>query len=304
MSNSNLPESTGPSPLDNIRIVLVGTLYAGNVGSVCRAMANMGLRNLILAGPRLTDNWSEARRMAVHATDILDARRETGDLSEAIADCTWVVGTTARGGLYRSHAQEPREATPSILSQALRGPVALVFGREDKGLANEEIAQCNELLRIPVDERYASLNLSQAVLICAYELFTARGTYETPYPELSPPATADQRARLMRFWREAMLTIDFMDEQKADHMMQGFQRLFSRGIQTDADLSMLLGVARQAQWAARATPEAIRLKIADRKVRLARGTAGAKSKAEMVPSNHGKGVNLSEPEQSTSGSKR
>ena len=87
-------------------------------------------------------------------------------------------------------------------------------------------------------------------------------------------------------------------------MMQGFQRLFSRGIQTDADLSMLLGVARQAQWAARATPEAIRLKIADRKVRLARGTAVAKSEAEMVPSNHGKGVNLSEPEQSTSGSKR
>lgn len=266
------PDSTSPlSPLDNIRIVLVGTLYAGNIGSVCRAMANMGLSQLILAEPRLVDDWSEAERLAVHATNILDNHKRVQNLSEAIADCTWVIGTTARGGLYRSHAEEPRIAAPRILEEAQRGPVAIVFGREDKGLSNEEIAQCNALLRIPVDERYASLNLSQAVLICAYELFSAQGRYTTPYPELSPPATAEQRARLMKFWRDALLTIDFMDEQKADHMMQGFQRLFSRGIRTDADLSMLLGVARQAKWAASVTPQTITEQVNQRLEKQSRG---------------------------------
>ena len=95
------------SVLDNIRVVLVGTLYTGNVGSSCRAMANMGFRNLVLAAPNLQNGWDEAERMAVHATDILAARREFATFEEAVADCVAVVGTTARGGLYRQHEKAP-----------------------------------------------------------------------------------------------------------------------------------------------------------------------------------------------------
>ena len=85
---------TAANPLDNIRVVLVGTLYTGNVGSSCRAMANMGIRHLRLAAPNLQNSWEEGERLAVHATDILAAREEFPSLEAAVADCVAVVGTT------------------------------------------------------------------------------------------------------------------------------------------------------------------------------------------------------------------
>lgn len=241
--------------LDNIRVVLVGTLYSGNVGSVCRAMANMGIRELTLAGPAICDEWSEAARLAVHATDILEARRETPTLAEAVADCAFVVGTTARGGLYRQHVKTPREVAPELLRHAANGKVALVFGREDKGLFNDEIGLCTHLVRVPVHADYASLNLAQAVLICCYELYGALGTYEPPV-EKSPPAVAAHKQKVMEKWREMLLLIGFMKEDKADHMMQGVQRIFSRGVYSEDDAAIMMGVARQADWAARNGPGA------------------------------------------------
>lgn len=239
------------NPLDNIIVVLVGTLYSGNVGSVCRAMANMGLSKLTLVAPRILDGWEEGRRLAVHATDILDARREVATLDEAVADCAAVVGTTARGGLYRATVQPPRVLAPEILRLAAQAPVAVVFGREDQGLHNDEIARCTHLIRIPVDPRYQSLNLSQALLIVAYELYSATGTYVSPVEEAVSLATQATKHALMAKWRQAMLDIGFMDEQKADHMMQGFQRIFSRGVRTDPDASIMLGAAHQMSWAGR-----------------------------------------------------
>ena len=239
--------------LGNIRVVLVGTLYHGNVGSVCRAMANMGIRDLALAAPRLCDDPAEAARMAVHAADIWEARRETATLAEAVADCAFVVGTTARGGLYRQHVKTPRELAPELLRLAENGKVALVFGREDKGLLNDEIGQCTHLVRIPVHTDYTSLNLAQAVLLCCYELYGALGIYEPPV-EKSAPAVAAHKLKLTEMWRGMLLLIGFMKEDKADHMMQGIQRVFSRGVYSEDDVAIMMGVARQADWAARNGP--------------------------------------------------
>jgi len=236
--------------LDNIKIVLVGTLYCGNLGQVCRAMANMGLKNLALAAPNLNDEWEMAEKFAVHAQDVLNSRVEFGSLREAVADCATVAGTTARGGLYRQHVKNPRDVAPELLALAAQGKVALVFGREDKGLNNEEIACCTHLIRIPVDPGYESINLSQAVLICAYELFTATGNYEAPV-EKSEPAVAARKMQLTDMWREMLLDVGFMKEDKADHMMQGIQRIFSRGVYSDDDVSIMMGVARQSRWAAK-----------------------------------------------------
>ena len=236
--------------LENIRIVLVGTLYSGNVGSVCRAMANMGVSDLVLAAPRICDNWEEAARMAVRAADIIANHRKVETVEEAVADCSWVVGTTARGGLYRQHVKTPRELAPELLKLASHGRVALVFGREDKGLNNEEIGICTHLIRVPVHPEYASLNLSQAVLLCCYELYSALGTYEPPV-EKSVPASASQKLKLLEKWRAMLLTIGFMKDDKADHMMQGVQRIFSRGTFSEDDVAIMMGVARQADWAAR-----------------------------------------------------
>lgn len=237
------------SPLAAFRVVLVEPLYSGNVGSVCRAMANMGLCDLALVAPRIADGWEEGERLACHAGDLLRRRQEHATLAAAVADCGAVVGATARLGLYRQHVRTPREMAPELLKLASSGRVALVFGREDNGLTNEEVTLCTHLLRIPTGDAYISLNLAQAVMICCYEIFVAQGSFEAP-SEKSPLVEAGQRRRLQELWREAMLTIGFMKEDKADHMMQGFQRIFSRGVRTADDADIMMGVARQAQWAA------------------------------------------------------
>lgn len=233
-----------------IRIVLIGSLYSGNVGSVCRAMANFGLSDLVLVSPQCLDGWDDAAKLAVHATSILEGRRTVATFDEAVADCVAVVGTTARLGLYRQHVCTPREAAPGLLALASDGTVALVFGREDKGLLNDEVARCTHLLRIPADSCYVSLNIAQAVLLCAYELFLAGDTYEPPC-EKSPTALVAQRLKLLQMWREMLLLVGFMSAEKADHMMQGVQRIFSRGARSVDDVNILMGVARQANWAAR-----------------------------------------------------
>lgn len=233
--------------LNNVRIVLVGPLYGGNVGSICRAMANMGLSDLVLVDPAKDMNMAEARMMAVAAGDILDKRRVVGTLEEAVGDCGLVMGTTVRPGLYRQHVRTPREWAPAILASASVAPVALVFGRENSGLTNEELAICTNLIQIPSSPEYPSLNLAQAVLICAYELYVASGTFEPPL-EKSPECPTATREHMFRMWREVLLEIGFMNEEKADHMMLGIRRILSRAPLTTDDVNILMGIARQMAW--------------------------------------------------------
>lgn len=234
--------------LDNIRIVMAGPLYGGNVGAVCRAMANMGLRDLAIAAPRPLD-MVEARKMACHAADILDARREHPTLADAVADCSLVFGTTARRGLYRAHARTPREWGERALAAAETGKVALVFGREDNGLSNEELALCTQIITIPTSTEVSSLNVAQAAMVCCYELFVAAGSFEPP-EEKSEEAPSELRERMFSLWRQTLLQIGFMKDDKADHMMLGLRRILSRGPLTVDDVKILMGIARQAEWAA------------------------------------------------------
>jgi tRNA/rRNA methyltransferase len=237
------------SVMDNIRIVLVSPLYGGNVGSVCRAMANTGISDLAVVAARNL-NMQEAEMMACHAGHILEARTVFDSLEAAVADCREVVGTTARGGLYRQHAATPREQAGRILDVAQSGRVALVFGREDNGLDNAELALCTQIIQIPTTDAYSSLNLSQAVMICCHELFVASGTYEPP-AEKSEDATSDLRERMFALWRQALLDIGFMEPAKADHMMLGLRRILGRGRLTVDDVHILMGMARQSSWASR-----------------------------------------------------
>lgn len=245
--------------LNNIRVVLVSPIYSGNVGSVCRAMKNMGISDLAIAAPRGEWNLIEARMMALHAIDIFEKRKEHPALAGAVADCGLVVGTTARRGLYRDHAKTPRDLAVRLLSAAKKGKVALVFGPEDNGLANEDLQLCTHILRIPSSPRYSSLNLAQAVLICCYELFVDSGIFEVPV-ERSAEASSVARQQMFAMWREALLEIGFMEEDKADHMMLGLKRILSRGLLTDKDLRILVGIARQATWAGRQAKENLKRK--------------------------------------------
>lgn len=235
--------------LDNIRIVMVHPLYGGNVGSVCRAMANMGFSDLALVNPQRL-NMDDARMMACHAAAILEERSEFTSLAEAVADCGIVMGATARTGLYRQHAKTPREWAPKALEAAGGGRTALIFGPEDNGLTNEDLALCTQIIQIPTTEEFTSLNVAQAVMLCCYEIFVASDSYEDPV-EKSEEAPSELRERMFALWRDTLLEIGFMKGDKAEHMMLGLRRILSRGALTVDDVKILMGMARQAAWAAR-----------------------------------------------------
>lgn len=159
-------------PLDRIRVILVEPRGPLNVGAAARAMKNFGLGRLVLVGDHVDPRGAEARRMAVRSDEILEAAEVLPTLDDALAEVTLAVGTTARMR-HRRHARGAREAAPEILRAAGRGDVALVFGREDHGLSKEELARCHRVIAIPTSPERMSLNLSQAVMLTAYELFTA-----------------------------------------------------------------------------------------------------------------------------------
>jgi len=237
------------NPLENIRIVLVDPKYGGNIGSVCRVMMNMGITDLAIVAPHADLSWKEARKLAYHAEGLLMDHKKFDTLEEAVADCTVVAGTSARTGMYRDHAVTPREVAPVVLESAAHHKTALVFGREDKGLFNEELAVCTHIVHIPSSDLYRSLNLSHAVMVCCYELFIAHGRFAAP-AEKSDEADSAMRERLYATWREMMLETEFCEEEKLNHMMMGLRRIFSRGKLTDNDVRILLGLARQSRWVA------------------------------------------------------
>ena len=233
--------------LKNIRVILVEPIFGGNIGSVCRAMNNNDITDLAIVNPRPTTDWDDAYKLACNAKAQLDARKEYATLAEAVADCTIVAGTSARTGFYRDTAYSPREFAPVALENAAHHKVALVFGREDKGLHNEELALCTHIIQIPSSERYTSLNLSHAVMVTCYEIFTASGIFQ-PAEEKAEDANSEMRERMFDAWREMMIQTEFTHDQKLEHMMMGLRRIFNRGKLTVPDVKILLGLAKQSIW--------------------------------------------------------
>jgi len=241
------------NPLDNIRVVCVNTLYGGNVGSICRAMMNCGLRQLTLVNPAPEiENDLELRKMSLKAFCVYEQRQEASTLAAAVSDCAAVAVTSGIDGFHREQARSPREWAPALLSLAERDPVALVFGAEDKGLCNDDLKLGTHWIRIPTDPEYSSLNLSQAVLLCAHELYQASGRFQ-PQTDRSPLAAHAFRERMYAAWEETLISSGFCKPDKLDHMMMGFRRILSRGAQTENDIKIMLGLARQCDWAARNT---------------------------------------------------
>lgn len=157
---------------DNVSFVLVEPTEGGNVGAAARAMKNMGFKDLrLVGGPEPLGPAAEA--MARGAEDVLHDAKRFGSLKEAIADAALVVGTSRRRGKARGTTYPIAEAVAEVLSTARKNRVAVLMGRESRGLFNEETAECAFLLSVPTSAAHPSLNLAQAVLLVAYELQTA-----------------------------------------------------------------------------------------------------------------------------------
>ena len=234
--------------LSDIRIVLTRPKYGGNVGSVCRAMMNMGLSKLVLVDPSPEITDLDVRRYALRAEPLWLGRTVHPTLREAVADCATVLSTTARDGLYREHVLNPRDAAAFLLPESDNAPAAIVFGPEDHGLSNDELKLATHIVQIPSTPEFSSLNLSQAVLILAYELYVASGTH-IPRKERSDDASLELRERMLAVLEQGLLKIGFMKQDKAEHMMFGIRRILSRGRLSINDVKILMGVARQVNWA-------------------------------------------------------
>jgi len=232
-------------PLDNVAIILAGTKHPGNIGSVARAMANMGIGRLVLAAPRCEIN-EEARRMAKAGTDVLDTARIYPSLADAVAEMNMLVGTTGKSGGYRSDTATPRRLAPKILDQAVEQTVGILFGPEDTGLIDEDLLLCQFLIRIPTSRQADSINLAQAVMIISYELMLCSLTRE-PGRALRL-ATLEQTEAMYAQLEEALLKIGFLHPQNARHMMFAIRRLLGREGLEPSDVGVLRGIARQINW--------------------------------------------------------
>ncbi|MGH7802848.1 MAG: RNA methyltransferase [Candidatus Binatia bacterium] len=243
-----------------LRVVLVRPKSSGNVGSVARAMKNFGMSDLVLVAPRRFRRFP-ADAMAVHGRALLDSMRVVDTLADAIADCGWVIGTTCRPGLYRERTRTPREIAPEILSVGSKNRVALVFGPEDTGLANDDVKLCHELVTIPTSPDYTSLNVSQAALLCLYEVHAAARGKGT-----EPALASSSRLELMYGrLRDALVAIGFLPESNPEHILFGIRRMFGRARLQERDVRIWLGIARQIEWFATGGREVIARKRAEGK---------------------------------------
>jgi tRNA/rRNA methyltransferase len=238
--------------LQQVRIILVEPAGALNVGSVARIMKNMGLRQLVLVNPQCDPSSYEARLMAVHGRDLLAQAQEVGTLAEALQGCQYAIATTAFSRTLPLPLETPKVALPSLLTKGVTS--ALIFGREDHGLTNEELNYAQRLVGIPASDEYSSLNLAQAVAICGYELYQAT-LEETPATtthsiRISPEtASLDLLEGYYNHLEEVLLEIQYLYPHTAASRMKKFRNLFKRANLTAEEVAMLRGILRQTTWA-------------------------------------------------------
>ncbi|HEY3219460.1 MAG TPA: RNA methyltransferase [Gemmatimonadales bacterium] len=216
-----------------------------NIAHVVRAMKNFGVRDLRLVNPREYEAY-RIEGIAHQTQDVLARVRTYGTLEEALADCVHIVGFTARGRTAKRNLQRPRDAAAEVLALADSGPIALVFGREDKGLSNEALDRCHRVVTIPSDPGYASLNLGHAVIIMLYELALARGAADHPFKaprRPSEPADAAELERLFVDVARALHAIEFFKTRNAGGVMRTMREITHRAPLDAREVKLLRAMA-------------------------------------------------------------
>lgn len=245
---------------DNISFVLVEPEEPGNIGASARAIKNMGFLNLELVNPFRKEKFnkkkikyalenSEAKWLATGAVDVLRNAKIHRTLHDAISGCGLVVGTTRRTGKKRGVIFSVKDGIKKILEVASSNRVAILFGREDRGLLNEEVRECGFLITIPTSKRAPSLNLAQAVLLIAYELHMAGGEIFSKKDSIDIPSFklvdhSDIEILLKRI-KEALNILGYLPKGDRDlekKIMDNMCFLLKRAGLTDWELNMLHGI--------------------------------------------------------------
>jgi len=239
--------------LDRIRIVLVRPIRSGNVGAVCRAMANMGLSDLVLVSPACDIADEQAQGFAARAKPLLARARVVDSLGPALAGCVTTFAASAKGGFYRRQAAvAPAEAADLAFATAAVGSVAFVFGPEDRGLVMRELLDFDRVVEIPADPDYPALNLAAAATVICYELRRAWLQVEgrLPWPAPAEELATDERKRVLYAKLfDALERIGFFDnQQNPDHLKFALRHVFGRVSMTVNEVDILIGMSQQMRW--------------------------------------------------------
>ncbi len=258
LQNTAVPPASGAAPsrspsggFTSTRFVLVEPSHPGNVGAAARALKTMGFSRLVLVAPRVPHVQSdpEAIAMASGADDVLASAHVVPTLGEALSGVQWSIALTARAREYGPPRLAPRAAAAHARTQVESGDIALVFGNERTGLANEHVEQCSALAHIPANPAYSSLNLAQAVQVLAYELRVAfleqtSEPAQQPAADTGALAQSDEIERMYLHLENALIALDFLDPRNPKKLMPRLRRLFARTGLEREEVNILRGIAK------------------------------------------------------------
>jgi tRNA/rRNA methyltransferase len=235
----------GTLRLENIGIVLVEPQIPENIGSVARAMFNMGLRDLSLVTPKNCDLSRVLKTATGPSIEIIEEMEVFDALLPAIGPFGHVVGTTARIGSNRPAQRGPRQLALDLIPVTQKNRAAIVFGPEDRGLSNEHLRYCHTIANIPTAD-FSSLNLAQAVMIFCYEMFCAS---QVP-GEKSEPRLANrfELEGMYDHLKDVLEKIGFLDPQNPEHWMLNVRRFLSRYPLRAREVKVIRGICRQIDW--------------------------------------------------------
>ncbi len=224
-----------------LRIVLVGTTHPGNIGATARAMKNMGVTDLALVNPRHFPH-EDATARASGANDVLESATVHTSLADAVSDCVYVAGASARSRALNWPTLYPRDCAARLREESASGPVAAVFGPEKTGLSNEDLDHCDTLLTIPVNPEFPSLNLAMAVQVLTYELRTQMADAIPEFESDAPPATSAEMEHFYTHLENVLSDIGFLDPDNPRHLMRRMRRLFVRAQPDKNEINILRGI--------------------------------------------------------------
>jgi tRNA (cytidine32/uridine32-2'-O)-methyltransferase len=265
--------------LDQIRIVLVNTTNSGNIGAAARAMKNMGIIQLVLVDPIAVIDGDAIVR-ASGASEILDSCIIVSNLEEAVAGCGLVIGTSARGRHIPWPLCSPRECGAKAKQAVLNNnSVALVFGRESRGLTNEELHKCNAHVHIPTNPDFSSLNIAAAVQVMCYEMRMAAmeetsadgasvnkiGQWGVEWDyEVAPHGDVE---RFFDHLKDSLVDIGFLDPNTPKQLMTRLRRMFQRTALDTMEVGMMRGILAAVQRKAKVANEIANVQVSTEKSR-------------------------------------
>lgn len=234
------------SPLEQIIVVLSHTSHPGNIGAAARAMKTMGLKTLRLVNPDVFPSEIATAR-ASGATDVLDGAEVFTTLQDALADCVYVVGSSARGRDFVGEVCDARAASTKLVETTMQGKVAIVFGCEMSGLTNAEVGLCQTLAFIPSNPDYSSLNLGSAVQVFAYELRVAAGEvagHKAPEFQLATQAEIDA---MFVHMEQTLAAVGFYNAANPRRLFARLRRLFNRTRLEREEVDIFRGIFKAVQ---------------------------------------------------------